>query len=249
MSSVYSVNYVAGSYTPGPSPKRKGVPGTMAFARWMGGEAGASKPNRAETSSAPYCKSLGAVPLTWGNLTLTLSLERRGNQIVVEVETKMSLSEILIRQLEPPVKMLLAAVETCPDDVWADLDGDWPVGQHVLHATYFFDRWMRADDMPFTPPAFVDVDVAEMERTGDPVDRLPLRGYLADVHARAVGMLGRLSDEALTVDIEANGEVKSVADVTIGQIRHLMYHAGCVSSILRQATGRPLIWIGFHKPI
>lgn len=92
----------------------------------------------------------------------------------------MPLAETLIRQLDPPVRMLLIAIDTCPDDVWTDtVDGDWPIWQHILHATYFFDMWMRTPDIPFAPPAFVDIDAAKLDTTGIPVDRARLRAYLA----------------------------------------------------------------------
>jgi len=162
----------------------------------------------------------------------------------------MSLSDTLIRQLDPPVRMFLTAVDTCPTDVWtASVDGDWPIWQHVLHAGYYFDMWMRTPDIPFAPPAFVDVDAAKLDTSGLPVDRVLLRAYLVDIHTRTVDLLGRLTDDDLTCDIEINGESKPLLDTAIGQIRHLMYHAGCISSLLRRATGAPLPWIGYHKPI
>jgi len=62
-------------------------------------------------------------------------------------------------------------------------------------------------------------------------------------------MLSHLDDAALTRDTEVNGESKPLLDTAIGQIRHLMYHAGCISALLRHATGTPLRWIGYHKPV
>jgi hypothetical protein len=164
----------------------------------------------------------------------------------------MPLADTLIRQLAPPVEMLLTAIDTCPDDVWAaTVDGDWPIWQHILHATYYFDMWMRTPDIPFAPPPGVDVDVdaAKLDRSGDAGERGQLRGYLVDIHARTLDMLSALNDGDLTRDIEINGESKPLMDTTIGQIRHLMYHAGCVSTLLRRTTGTPLVWIGYHKPL
>jgi len=146
--------------------------------------------------------------------------------------------------------MLLAAIDTCSDDLWpASINGDWPIWQHILHVTYFYDMWMRTPEISFTPPAFVDIDAAQLDAPGDPVDRALLRAYLVDIHARTINLLSGLDDDAITGDIEINGESKPLLDTAIGQIRHLMYHAGCISSLLRRATGAPLPWIGYHKPI
>ena len=164
--------------------------------------------------------------------------------------TTMPLSDTLIRQLAPPVEMLLTAIDTCPADVWsATVDGDWPIGQHILHATYYFDMWMRTPDIPFAPPTFVDIDAAKLDKSADPIDRTLVRTYLVDIHTRTVALLAGLDDAALTRDTEVNGESKPLLDTAIGQIRHLMYHAGCISTLLRRATGTPLPWVGYHKPI
>ena len=160
----------------------------------------------------------------------------------------MSLAESLIRQLKPPIDMLEIAIETTPVDVWSNVDGDWPIWQHILHAIYFYDKWMRLPSEPFVPPAFVDVDAAALDKPGVDLGRDFVRLYLVDVHDRVVQMLSGMSDAELRADIDVNGESKPMLDIAIGQIRHLMYHAGCISAILRRATGEPLPWVGYHKP-
>lgn len=143
--------------------------------------------------------------------------------------------------------MLADAIDTCTDELWARAEGEPPIWQHVLHSTYYLHKWIRTPHMPFSPPAWIDMDAVELVETAEPpVDRSVLRAYLAIVCSQSVRLIESADDEHLTAHAEVNGEYLTLADQVMSQIRHVTYHVGCISSILRRYTGESLTWVGYQ---
>jgi hypothetical protein len=142
--------------------------------------------------------------------------------------------------------MLAAAIEECPDDIWARADGNPPVWQHVLHAAYYLQKWMRMPDQAFTPPEFARADAVDLTAPAEPVlGKNVLRGYVADLAARSKALLAEADDGFLLREEWINDGYYSLMDRSIGQGRHLGYHAGCISAILFRYSGKPLTYIGY----
>jgi hypothetical protein len=159
-----------------------------------------------------------------------------------------NLNTILARQLEPPIRMLLTAIEVCPEDVWVQADDGPPVWQHILHATYYLQNWVRMPTIPFQPPAFVDRGAVDFTAASEPaISRETLQSYLQDTAENCRQLLKNTDNGLLFQEVEINGGSYALLDQILGQVRHLMYHVGCVSSILRCETGSPLVWIGYEK--
>jgi hypothetical protein len=156
------------------------------------------------------------------------------------------LTNVVERQLEPAVRMLLSAIDTCPDNLWAKADGHPPVWQHALHAACYFERWMRAPGETFTLPEFAAPDAVDLTAPAEPaVDKQAIRQYFAEVSEKRLLEL-RLGDGAhLLREEEFDGVITTLMDRILGQVRHVMYHVGCISEILRRHTGEPLPWQGY----
>ena len=157
-----------------------------------------------------------------------------------------TLNAILIRQFDSPIRMLLKAIDLCPDAVWTASDGHPPIWQHVLHAAYYVEKWMRTPNEPFLPPAFADFAAVDLTAPPEPaLDRELLRRYLHDLADRSRHLLQTADEAQLIAEVEMNGGVQTLMDRALGQLRHVMYHVGCISTILCQHTGEPLPWISY----
>lgn len=144
------------------------------------------------------------------------------------------LTALLNRQLHAPIQMLLLAIDACPDDLWTRSCKHPPIWQHVLHATYYLQKWMRPIQGSLPPPAFADMRMIDLEAPAEPaVKKDILRTYLLDVASICHSLLvdGGMSAEAL-------------ANKAITQSRHAMYHVGCISTLLAVYGSNPLEWIG-----
>jgi len=157
-----------------------------------------------------------------------------------------SLNVILLRQLETRIQMLVSTIEICPDDVWIKADGHPPVWQHVLHTAHSLHKWMRTPDQPFDPPSFIDTAAVDLVAPPEPaVDRDTLRQYIQEVYDHSRRLLETADNDTLLQEVGINGGIYTLMDQTVGQIGHVMYHAGCISIILNRYTGKPLPWIGY----
>lgn len=157
------------------------------------------------------------------------------------------LNLVLMHHIEPPLLMLISAVEQCPDDVWARSEDNPPVWQHFLHTVYFLDKWIRLPGEPFQPPSFVEITAVAFTAASEPaVKRAQLFEYLQDVVERCRHLLATSDNDRLLRTAEINGGVYTLMDQILGQTRHISFHMGCVSALLIQYTGRPLQWIGYE---
>jgi uncharacterized damage-inducible protein DinB len=157
--------------------------------------------------------------------------------------------DVLRRHIEPAIRMLISAVDTCSDQVWVQADGGAPIWQHVLHATYSLQKWMRTPEARFDPPTFAAESAVNLAAPAEPaMARETLRKYLQEVGEHCLRLLESAEDDQLLQKVGINGGMYTLLDQTLGQVRHLMYHVGCISAILRRETGQPLPWIGYDHP-
>jgi hypothetical protein len=155
-----------------------------------------------------------------------------------------SLNKTLIRHLNLAIRMILNAIDICPDDVWAKADGNPPIWQHVLHTAYYIQKWIRTSEQAFDPPAFADFAAVDFTAPAEPaLDKATLREYVQKVAENSRRLLESADEELLTRRAEINDGEFSLIDCALGQIRHIGYHVGCISTILFRYTGEPLPYI------
>lgn len=158
-----------------------------------------------------------------------------------------NLNSVLTHHIEPPLLMLISAIEQCPDDIWARSEDNPPVWQHLLHTVYYLDRWIRLPGEPFQPPSFVEVAAVAFTAASEPaVERTELFEYLQEVVERCRCLLATSDNDRLLKTAEINGGVYTLMDQILGQMRHVTFHMGCVSALLIRYTGKPLQWMGYE---
>lgn len=158
-----------------------------------------------------------------------------------------SLNVVLVRHIQLPIRMLSHAIDECPDVAWVKSEGHPPIWQHVLHTTYYLQKWIRTPEEPFEPPAFADFAAVDFVAPSEPaLARDVLSGYTSDVKNRALSLLQGSDNLLLTREVRINDGVTTLLDQTFGQIRHISYHVGCISTLFDRYTGEPLPWIVYE---
>ena len=132
--------------------------------------------------------------------------------------------------------LLEAYMDACPEAVWEEKNGGWPVWQQMLHAVTVLD-FFTCGDQPLLPaPAPQDVLMLTVQGT-EKVDKAGLRAYMAAVRGRVDAWLAALDDAALSVKNErlsaALGFEVSAMWVLVMLASHTQYHLGSCDAALR----------------
>lgn len=132
--------------------------------------------------------------------------------------------------------LLEAYVKVCPDEIWEETHGGWPVWQQALHAVTVLDFFTRGDAPPLPAPAPQEVLMLTVQGA-ETVDKAGLRAYMAAVKARVDAWLAALDDAALSVRDDrlsaALGMEISAVWVLIMLASHTQYHLGSCDAALR----------------
>lgn len=132
--------------------------------------------------------------------------------------------------------LLEAYVNVCPDAVWEEKHGGWPVWQQVLHAVTVLDFFTCGDKALLPAPAPQEVLMLTAQGT-EKVDKAGLRTYMAAVKARVDAWLAALDDTALSVKDDrlsaALGFEVGAVWVLVMLASHTQYHLGSCDAALR----------------
>ena len=132
--------------------------------------------------------------------------------------------------------MLEAYTDACPDAIWEEKHGGWPVWQQMLHAVTVLDFFTCGDASLLPAPAPQDVLMLTVQGT-EKVDKAGLRAYMSAVKGRVDAWLAALDDAALSVKDErlsaALGFEVSAMWVLVMLASHTQYHLGSCDAALR----------------
>ncbi len=129
-------------------------------------------------------------------------------------------------------------IETCPEEIWREKFGGWPVWQQMYHglsATNFFIIPAGAESDPGPCPEGTSLSaVAECAAP----TKTAMKLYAQKVKAAADAWIGSLNDAALPQIHEgASARMKrefSNAGIMVLLTGHLLYHLGGCDAALRQ---------------
>ncbi|WP_300708818.1 DinB family protein [uncultured Desulfovibrio sp.] len=132
--------------------------------------------------------------------------------------------------------LLEAYLDACPDAVWAEKNGGWPVWQQFLHAAMVPDFFTRGEQDPLPAPAAPDVLMLSAQGR-DVADKAAVRAYMAAVKARVDAWLERLDDAGLNAKDErlsaALGFAVDAMWIVVMLSAHTQYHLGSCDAALR----------------
>ncbi|HBT96655.1 MAG TPA: DinB family protein [Desulfobulbaceae bacterium] len=135
-------------------------------------------------------------------------------------------------------------LKLCPEDIWAQRFGGWPIWRQFFHAFNAIDFFLRAENAAETPAPFganagnLDGKNSDIPAPG----KEAMREYMEAAQKRVDGYLASLNDEAL-------GQLNKGLSARIGReythaatiallASHTMYHLGTCDAALRE-SGRP----------
>jgi hypothetical protein len=138
---------------------------------------------------------------------------------------------------ERAYSLLTEYMDVCPDDVWAEKNGGWPVWQQIAHALWVLDFFVCGDGEAMLPAPF-GVDVARFKAQGDTVvGKAAIKEYATAVKSRVDGWLARLTDDGLggtnAVLSKKMGRDLSYMATVVMLASHSSYHLGSCDAALR----------------
>lgn len=131
--------------------------------------------------------------------------------------------------------LLTTYMDACPDDLWAEKHGGWPIWQQVAHVVAVADFFVPGGE---GVPAPCSMESAMLKQQGgDMVDKAGMKAWTARVKARVDAWIASLSDADLAVRNDVLSD-RIKREMTLGgtlvlQATHLQYHLGSCDAALR----------------
>lgn len=150
------------------------------------------------------------------------------------------MSKVIVNALKNPIDysfdLLNQFIDVCPDDLWAEKAGGWPIWQQVYHTISSIDFFI-AYEGPKESPLASD-DVAGLMVVGEKaLSKEALKAASVVAQKRLEGYIDSLTDECLPQRSE-KVFANSQWDITHGGILsfvagHILYHIGSCDAALR----------------
>lgn len=153
--------------------------------------------------------------------------------------------QILRRQFQPTVEMLSAQLEACPDSLWNDRE--FAFWKQMFHSITGIKFWFRQGEEAFALPDFGREIVDDFDRdNGNYITKQEMAAYFEELINKAERFFDSYHDEKLSEPADVYDQM-AVADVILGQIRHIQHHVGICNQILRQNGVDPVKWTGYGE--
>jgi len=92
----------------------------------------------------------------------------------------------------------LQFIDQCPDELWAEKFGRWPLWQHIVHVYGCVEHFVLQDGQQPTPYPCKVIDIVAFEFAEDAmVDKAAMRAYMLTTKANADTYIDTLTDAML----------------------------------------------------
>ena len=140
--------------------------------------------------------------------------------------------------------MLELQMERCPDGLWAEHVGGWPISQQFFHSLVCNEVYVFPDKEPDWHGH--SKEIAMLDRDLDaPISRDAMRKLAATMKRAAHTYMDGLSAVALTEKHQTfsrlMGKDMNHLQALIAMIRHCNYHLGCIDTLFIE-RGIPLVY-------
>ena len=151
------------------------------------------------------------------------------------------MSQAIVNSLKPQVEhafgLLGKFIDVCPDDIWAEKSGGWPISQQIYHAVAAVDLFVAAPGEAASE-LLADLEVVQLTKTADqvvPREKVKAAGLKAK--ATVDKYLAALQDEDLPQRNETpfkkiNFEMTHAGTIVL-LASHTLYHLGAGDAALR----------------
>ena len=152
------------------------------------------------------------------------------------------MSRAIVAELESPYQrawdLMCKFMDVCPDEIWAETNGGWPVWQQVAHTVAVLNFFILENDDDIIVPAPTEFGVLMLREQGQQmVSKEAMKAYGAAVKAAVDARVARLTDADLT-HIQERVSKKIGRELTYGAVMvmlasHTTYHLGSCDAALR----------------
>ena len=152
------------------------------------------------------------------------------------------MSRVIVAELEGQFQrawgLMCQFMDVCPDEIWAETNGGWPVWQQVAHTVAVLNFFILENDDDTFVPAPAELGVLMLKEQGQQVvSKEAMKAYGAAVKAAVDARVARLTDADLT-RIQERVSKKIGRELTYGAIMvmlasHTTYHLGSCDAALR----------------
>jgi hypothetical protein len=161
--------------------------------------------------------------------------------MIISNSEEISMSKEIVAVVQAPFQnafgMLERYMEVCPDDIWKEKSGGWPVWQQIYHALGVLDFFVRSEgEEPIPEP--LDPGVVKLAQvSGDLLSRDDMRKLAGQHKARVEAYIARLTDADLA-RINPGLSARIGRELTHGAVlvmlsSHTLYHLGSCDAALR----------------
>ena len=152
------------------------------------------------------------------------------------------MSRAIVAELEGPYQrawgLMSQFIDICPEEIWAETNGGWPVWQQVAHTIAVLNFFILEKDDDIFVPAPAELGVLMLKEQGQQVvSKEAMKAYGAEVKAAVDARLATLADADLT-GIQQRVSKKIGRDLSYGAVvvmlaSHTTYHLGSCDAALR----------------
>ncbi|MDR2368210.1 MAG: DinB family protein [Deltaproteobacteria bacterium] len=143
--------------------------------------------------------------------------------------------ETLATACADSASLIFKLIDECPDNLWSEKAGNWPIWQHVAHSASATDFFLPGDSVPL--PQGLTPDVAGLKVVGtEPVAKAALKDYYKGAQAKIDAFLAGLSDDDLPKEnqkLKGIGLNWTIAKTVTLLCGHPLYHLGNADAVLR----------------
>ena len=152
------------------------------------------------------------------------------------------MSRAIVAELENPYQrawsLMCQFMDVCPDEIWAETNGGWPVWQQVAHTVAVLNFFILENDDDTFVPAPAEFGVLMLKEQGQQVvSKEAMKAYGAAVKAAVDARVAKLTDADLT-RVQERVSKKIGRELTYGAVMvmlasHTTYHLGSCDAALR----------------
>ncbi len=152
------------------------------------------------------------------------------------------MSRAIVAELESPYQrawgLMCQFMDVCPDEIWAETNGGWPVWQQVAHTVAVLNFFILENDDDTFVPAPAEFGVLMLKEQGQQVvSKEAMKAYGAAVKAAVDARVAKLTDADLT-RVQERVSKKIGRELTYGAVMvmlasHTTYHLGSCDAALR----------------
>lgn len=156
----------------------------------------------------------------------------------------------LISQYGSALKMLINAINQCPDNLWADFNYNSPYWQITYHTLHFTALYLSKNELAFSPPAnhrpgIHQLGTLSLTQNSDALQSGYSKSEPQEYTIQTINSLEQKIDEHNLAEPSGfEWLTMNKLELHLYNLRHLQHHIGQLIERLHQNGIKGISWIG-----